>query len=66
MNKFARHLRVPSIAALVAGGVSAHAALPGDVSTALDGLKADGVSMATAVLLAIVAIFAIKFLRKGL
>ena len=66
MNKMFRFVRIASPAALVAYGASAHAALPTDVTSALDGLKADGVSMATAVLLAIVAIFAIKFLRKGL
>lgn len=44
---------------------SARAAVPTEVDTALGSMKADGVSMATIVLVAIIAVFAIKFLRKG-
>lgn len=45
---------------------SAFAAVPTDVTTALDGAKTDGVTVATAVLVAVVAIYAFKLMRKGL
>lgn len=42
------------------------AAVPADVTTALTDAKADGVTVATAVLIAVVAIFAFKLMRRGL
>lgn len=45
---------------------SALAEVPADVTTAVGSLKADASAIAVAVLLAVVAIFAIKFIRKGL
>ena len=45
---------------------SAFAAVPTDVTTALEGAKTDGVTVATAVLVAVVAIYAFKLMRKGL
>ena len=45
---------------------SAFAAVPADVTTALEGAKTDGVTVATAVLVAVVAIYAFKLMRKGL
>lgn len=53
-------------ASLVAFGGSAMAAVPADVTTALADMKADGLVVAGAVLVAIIAIAAIKFIRKGL
>lgn len=63
MNKL---VRFAPIAALTAAAGSAMAAVPADVTTAVIGLKDDGVSVAVLVLLAIVAIYAVKFIRKGL
>jgi Inovirus Coat protein B len=44
----------------------AYAAVPTDVTGALDDMKADGLIVAGAVLVAIIAIAAVKFIRKGL
>jgi len=55
---------VPAFVAATAG--SAMAAVPADVTTAIADLKADGLTVAGTVLAAIIAIFAIKFIRKGL
>lgn len=43
----------------------AHAALPADVTTALGDMKDDGVSAATLVIVAVIAVAAILFLRKA-
>lgn len=65
MTKFTRSLAVG--ASFVAAGVgSAMAAVPAEVTTAIGDIETDGMAVATAVLLAVVAIFAIKFIRKGL
>jgi Inovirus Coat protein B len=55
---------IPAVVMATAG--SAMAAVPADVTTALTDLKADALTVATAVLVAIVAIYAFKFIRKGL
>jgi len=44
----------------------AQAAVPADVTTAVADMKADGLTIATAVLVAVIAIAAVKFIRKGL
>ena len=58
------------IAALAASGYgligSAMAAVPADVTTALSTMQDDALTVAGVVLVAIVAVFAFKFLRKGL
>jgi len=53
-------------AALLTVVGSAMAAVPADVTTALADMKTDGLVVAGAVLVAVIAIFAIKFIRKGL
>lgn len=45
---------------------SAFAAVPVEVTTAITDMKADGLVVAGAVLVAIIAIAAVKFIRKGL
>ena len=62
MNKFAR----VSLASLAAYGGAAMAEVPADVTTAITAMKADGLTVATAVLVAIIAIAAVKFLRKAM
>lgn len=47
-------------------GASAHAAIPTNVQTALDSLSADALTVAGIVLAAVVAVYAFKFIRKGL
>lgn len=59
-----KKLAVVQAAALVASG-SAMAAVPVEVTTALADMKADGLVVAGAVLVAIIAIAAVKLLRKG-
>lgn len=55
------------VAPVLVGSIgSAMAAVPTEVTTALSDAKADGVVVATAVLIAIVAIYAFKLMRKGL
>lgn len=46
--------------------LSAFAAVPADVTTALTDMKADGLTVAAVVLVAIIAIAAVKFIRRGL
>lgn len=53
-------------AGLAVAPLSVMAAVPVEVTTALDNAKADGVSIATLVVVAIVAIFAFKLMRKAL
>lgn len=66
MNKRFRFLRVAAPVSLSGLGASAFAAVPADVTTAISDMKADGLTVATAVLVAIIAIAAIKFIRKGM
>lgn len=66
MKQFLK-LRLAAIPALVmATGGAAMAAVPADVTTALTDLKTDALVVATAILVAIVAVYAFKFIRKGL
>ena len=62
MNKFARF----SLASLAAYGGAAMAEVPTEVSTAIATMKTDGLVVAGAVLVAIIAIAAVKFLRKAM
>jgi len=72
MNKFARFVKPgkAKLAALAASAAtaltSAHAAVPAEVTTALEDLSSDAVTVAGVVLAAVVAVYAIKFIRKGL
>lgn len=68
MNKFARvSFRPVAIgSALAVMGTSAMAAIPAEVTTALADLKTDALVVAGIVLAAIVAVYAFKFIRKGL
>lgn len=70
MNKFARIVRSPRAAlaglAMTAASASSHAALDQSITTALDTAKTDGVALATAVLVVIIAIAAFKLLRRGI
>ena len=53
--------------ALVGGAVApVLAAVPAEASTALEAMKTDGLAVATIVLVALIAVAAFKFMRKGL
>lgn len=65
ISMFAKKLSV--LAALVAGSVSsAFAAVPAEVTSALTDMKTDAVAVGVVVTVAVVALFAVKFLRKGI
>ena len=64
MNKFARYGLFPGSLALAM--VAARAEVPATVTTALENLQADALTVAGVVLAAIVAVYAFKFIRKGL
>lgn len=55
-----------TLAGLAALSGSAMAAVPESVTTELTSMKTDGLVVAGAVLVAIIAIAAVKFIRKGL
>lgn len=66
MNKKALFARLAAIsAALTLGAGSAFAAVPADVTTAISTMQADGVTVATAFVVAAIAVAAIKFLRSA-
>jgi len=63
-------MKFPKLAALAASSLalvgSVQAAVPADVTTAITDMKSDGVTMGTAVLVAVIAVAAIKFLRRAM
>ena len=60
-------IRLAAVPAFVLSTVgAAHAAIPANVSTALDDLSTDALTVAGIVLAAVVAVYAFKFIRKGL
>lgn len=64
--KKALALRLAAISGFVATSVSsAMAAVPGAVTTAIDDMAADGATIAGSILVAIIAVVAVKFLRKA-
>lgn len=63
MNKMFR-FSIP--ASLAVYGAASHAAMPSGVTEALADLAANATTIATTILLAIVAVYAIKFIRRGL
>lgn len=70
MNKFASIVRSPRAAlaglALTAASASSYAAVDQAITTALDGAKADGMAVGSAVLVVLVAIMAFKYIRRAL
>lgn len=68
MKRFSkiRNLAVPAIAVGSVLVGTAHAALPEGVTTALNDLSTNALEVAGIVLAAIVAVYAFKFIRKGL
>lgn len=62
--------KINAVRSLVAAGAltagSAFAAVPVDVTTALTDAKADGISVAGLVLIAVIAMYAFKLMRRGI
>lgn len=52
--------------ALLSSVGSVFAAVPAEVTTAIADMKSDGLVVAGAVLVAVIAVAAVKFIRKGL
>lgn len=52
-------------AAMISIGSSAQAAVPADITTAIATMKDDGITVATAFVVATIAVAAIKFLRSA-
>jgi len=52
-------------AAVLASAGSAFAAVPADVTTALTDMKSDALTVAGLVIVALIAVMAFKFMRKG-
>jgi hypothetical protein len=65
MNRFAIRYVTPA-AFLMTLAARASAEVPAEVTTALADLKTDALAVAGTILAAIVAIYAFKFIRKGL
>lgn len=65
MKHFKRAAKYGSGASLLAVG-SAHAAVDPAITTAIGTMQTDAVTVAAAFTVAIIAVVAIKFLRKGL
>jgi len=57
--------RVAAPGALLLLPSLSHAAVPVAISDAMDTMQADGVTIATAFVVAVLAVFAIKFLRRA-
>lgn len=53
-------------ALIFASSLPALAAVPDDVTAAISAMKTDAVAVAVAVLVAIIAVMAVKFIRKGM
>ncbi len=64
MNKIATRLALVPAAVLASAG-SVYAAVPADVNTALTDMKADALTVAGLVIVALIAVMAFKFMRKG-
>jgi len=66
MNKFAKFAAPVGAAALALYSTAASAAVDTEVTAALANIGVDGGTVAKTILLAVVLIFAVKFLRKAL
>ncbi|TCP18253.1 major capsid protein [Simplicispira metamorpha] len=64
MKKFKQAIKYGAGAALLVGG-AAHAAVPAEITTAISSMREDGVTVATAFVVAAIAVAAIKFLRTA-
>jgi len=64
--KLSRSAVATSVAGLTLSAGQVFAAVPADVTTALETAKTDGVTVAGVVLVVIIAIASFKFIRKAL
>ena len=65
MKPFKQSLKYGAAASLVAVGAAAHAEVPAAITTAISTMQTDGVTVATAFVVASIAVAAIKFLRSA-
>ena len=66
MKRINQAVKYGAGASLFSMAVAANAAVPVDVTTAIDSIGADGATVAWAVLIGLVSIVAIKYIRKAL
>lgn len=62
---FKKAIKNASPLALLGAVAGAHAAVPAEITTAISTMQADGVTVATAFVVASIAVAAIKFLRSA-
>lgn len=65
MKTFKQAMKYGAGAALIAAGASAHAEVPAAITQAISTMQTDGVTVATAFVVASIAVAAIKFLRSA-
>lgn len=65
MQTFKKVMKYGSTFALAIGAAAANAAVPTEITEAISTMKADGVTVATAFVVASIAVAAIKFLRSA-
>ena len=61
-----KKLLAPLGALALSAASAVHAAVPDEVTTAVTDMRADGVTIATAVLVAIIAVAAIMFMKRAI
>ena len=61
---FQKIAKVGAVVSLAIAG-AAHAAVPAEITSAISSMQADGVTVATAFVVASIAVAAIKFLRSA-
>ena len=64
-NRINNSLRLAAVAVAGALATAAQAAVPADITSAIGDMKADGIVVATAFVVAIIAVAAVKFLRSA-
>lgn len=65
MQTFKQILKYGSALSLAVGAAAANAAVPQDILDAINKMKEDGVTVATAFVVAAISVAAIKFLRSA-
>lgn len=65
MKHFKQSLKYGAVGSFLSLAAAAHATVPAEVTSAISEMKADGITVATAFLVAILAVAAIKFLRSA-
>lgn len=65
MKRFKQSLKYGAVGSFLSLAAAAQAAVPAEITAAIGEMKTDGITVATAFLVAIIAVAAIKFLRTA-